>query len=69
MVDGKVTEVILEHQGRISRIEQKTNDLDQRVSALEKKQDKIYQMQWVILATILSSVVGGIIVAYAAKLI
>jgi len=57
-------EVIFEHQAQIAGLEQGYDDHNRRICIVEKKLDRIYQMQWVILATVLSSVVGGIIVSY-----
>lgn len=70
-MDGYSENIVLEHQERIARLEQAQLDLDRRMESMEKsfdllqkKMDKIYFWEISILATLLSTVVGGIILNY-----
>lgn len=70
-MDGYNENIVLEHQERIARLEQAQLDFDRRMESIEKsfdllqkKMDKIYFWEISILATLLSTVVGGIILNY-----
>ncbi len=58
-MDGKNAEIILEHHGRIARMEQIAADHEDRICTLEKDVKKIIWLEWAILLTVLGGVIGS----------
>lgn len=67
-MDGRSADITLGHERRISHLEQGQIDQDRRMDSIEgnvaelrRQMSKIFYMQLTTLATILTSVVSGII--------
>ena len=55
-------DITLSHHAKIAKLEQRTDDHEKRICAVEKKLDGIYRLQLATLVTIVASIIAGVIV-------